>query len=245
MVDSLNNKTVYHKEEYIFMSGNRNVSPVEKLLAVKEYLLGNGSYASIAKKYKVSTTPFKKWVAKYKAFGESAFIKNGHNALYSTAFKHIVVNAYLSGEGSLQDIAIKYKIPTQDTVRQWVLKYNSHREMKSSGTGGATIMTKGRKTTYDERLEIIKYCIEHDNNYAEAAVKYEVSYQQVYSWMKKYETNGVKGLLDKRGRRKPEDEMTELEKLRSENMLLKAKNRQVELENLFLKKLDEIERRRP
>lgn len=244
MVDSLNNKTVYHKEEYIFMSGNRSVSPEEKLLAVKEYLSGHGSYESIAKKYKVSVTPFRKWIAKYKAFGESAFVKRGHNALYSIEFKHKVVNAYLSGEGSLQDIAIKYKIPTQDTVRQWVMKYNGHIELKSSGTGGTTIMTKGRKTTYDERLEIIKYCIEHDNNFAEAAAKYKVSYQQVYSWMKKYETNGVEGLLDKRGRSKPKDEMTELEKLRAENKLLKAKNRQVELENLFLKKLDEIERRR-
>ncbi|GEM_PF-4890869 len=26
-------------------------------------------------------------------------------------------------------------------------------------------MTNGRKTTYDERVEIVKYCIEHQNNY--------------------------------------------------------------------------------
>ena len=40
-------------------------------------------------------------------------------------------------------------------------------------------MTKGRKTTYEERVEIVKYCIEHQNNYAETAQKYQVSYQQV------------------------------------------------------------------
>lgn len=226
------------------MSGNRNVLPSEKLQAVKEYLAGNGSFATIAQKYGVSTSPFKQWVAKYKAFGESAFIRTGHNASYTPEFKTMVAKAYLRGEGSLQDLAIKYKISTQDTVRRWVLKYNGHEELKSSGTGGSIIMTKGRKTTYEERIEIIQYCIEHKNNYAETADKYQVSYPQVYTWVKKYETKGVEGLHDRRGRSKSEIEMTELEKLRAENRLLKATNKRQEMEMTFLKKLDEVERRR-
>ena len=28
-------------------------------------------------------------------------------------------------------------------------------------------MTTGRKTTFDERIEIVQYCIAHDHNYAE------------------------------------------------------------------------------
>ena len=38
--------------------------------------------------------------------------------------------------------------------------------------------------------------------------------------------------------------MSELEKLRAENRLLQAEKRKAELEIAFLKKLDEIERRR-
>lgn len=38
--------------------------------------------------------------------------------------------------------------------------------------------------------------------------------------------------------------MTELEKLRAENKLLKAQNKRQEMEMAFLKKLGEIERRR-
>lgn len=41
-------------------------------------------------------------------------------------------------------------------------------------------MTKGRKTTYEERVEIVKYCIEHEMDYAQTAEKYQVSYQQIY-----------------------------------------------------------------
>lgn len=51
-------------------------------------------------------------------------------------------------------------------------------------------------------------------------------------------------MTDKRGRTKPKTEMTELEKLRAENRLLKAQNKRQEMEMAFLKKLDEIERRR-
>ena len=105
-------------------------------------------------------------------------------------------------------------------------------------------MTIGRKTTFDERVEVVKYCIEHQNNYAETAQKYQVSYQQVYSWTSKYQKYGVEALQDKRGKRKSKDEMSELEKLKAQNKLLEAENRRKQMEIDFLKKLDEIERRR-
>lgn len=57
-------------------------------------------------------------------------------------------------------------------------------------------------------------------------------------------SQGVEALTDKRGRTKLEAEMTELEKLRAENKLLKAQNKRQEMEMAFLKKLGEIERRR-
>ncbi len=105
-------------------------------------------------------------------------------------------------------------------------------------------MTKGRKTTFDERVEIVQYCIAHDHNYTETAAKFGVSYQQARSYTVKYETGGVDALNDRRGRSKPIKEMSELEKLRAENRILRAEKRQAEMEVSFLKKLDEIERRR-
>lgn len=105
-------------------------------------------------------------------------------------------------------------------------------------------MTKGRKTTYEERVEIVKYCMENEMNYVQTSEKYQVSYQQIYQWVRKYQTNSAEGLVDKRGKRKKENEMSELEKLRMENKLLQAEKRKAELEIAFLKKLDEIERRR-
>lgn len=75
-----------------------------------------------------------------------------------------------------------------------------------------------------------------------ADVSYGVSYQQIYAWVRKYEEKGVAGLVDGRGRNKPESEMTEVEKLRVQNKLLQAQIKDKEMEIALLKKLKELER---
>ena len=222
----------------------RGILPEVKLQAVKDYISGNGSCLSHAGELGVSKTVFTRWVNKYKASGESVFIRTGHNQSYSASFKKCVVEAYLNGEGSYWELAVTYNIPAETTIRQWVLKYNGHEKLKVSETGGNAIMTKGRKTTFDERVEIVQYCIAHDHNYAKTSEQFGISYQQARNYTIKYEKQGVEALRDRRGKRKPEAEMSELEKLRAENRILRAEKEHAQMEADFLKKLAEIERRR-
>ena len=105
-------------------------------------------------------------------------------------------------------------------------------------------MTKGRKTTFEQRVEIVQYCISHTHNYAETAEKYGISYQQVRNYTIKYEKDGIDALQDNRGKRKSYASLTEIERLRAELKLEKSKRQKAEMEVSFLKKLDEIERRR-
>lgn len=71
-----------------------------------------------------------------------------------------------------------------------------------------------------------------------------MSYQQIYSWVRKYKEKGVDGLIDKRGKRKPLEEMTEVERLQTENKMLRAETEQKEMEITVLKKVQAIERGR-
>lgn len=98
-------------------------------------------------------------------------------------------------------------------------------------------MTK-RKTTLEERIQIVLYCHEHNKNYHLSAETYEVSYQQVHQWVKNYEVSGSDGLQDKRGRNKLEQELTAEEKFKLGMKRLERENERLRAENAFLKKLE-------
>ena len=211
--------------------------------AVNKYLVEGSSKEAVAKRLGVGRSSIDRWVSNYQAMGESAFTGSG-NKHYSRELKEQAVKDYLSGKGSLQDVCKEHKIKSCRQLRNWIKVYNGHGELKTSGTGGTVIMTRGRKTSFDERVEIVQYCIANDHNYAETAARYGVSYQQARSYTIKYEAGGIDALRDRRGRSKPLEEMSELERLRAENRILRAEKERAEMEASFLKKLDEIERRR-
>ena len=163
------------------------------------------------------------------------------NKKYSGELKLKAVQDYLKGGGSLRDICHKYKIKNEKSLREWILWYNGHREFKErSSAKGEIYMTKGRKTTQEERAEIVAFCIKHGKDYGLTVENYKVSYQQIYAWVRKYEEKGVQGLTDRRGKAKPENELTEEDRLRQENKILQAKIKDQEMEIALLKKLREL-----
>lgn len=216
----------------------------EKLKYVLRCIEGEDSITHTASLLGIHESSLRQWIRNYQSLGIEGLNTENQNSNYPAVFKEMAVKDYLSNMGSLSDICEKYGLRSKETLRRWILKYNSHKELKASRIGGMLIMTKGRKTTYDERVEIVKYCIEHQNNCAETAEKYQVSYQQVYAWTNKYKKSGVEALQDKRGKRKNASEMSELEKLKARNKLLEAEIRRKQMEIDFLKKLEEIERGR-
>ena len=105
-------------------------------------------------------------------------------------------------------------------------------------------MTKSRRTTQEERIAIAEECLAIGKDYGAIALKYEVSYQQVYTWTKRYEELGASGLEDRREKRtKDQTPRTELEELKIELAKVKHQLHLTEMERDLLKKLEEIERR--
>ena len=163
------------------------------------------------------------------------------NNKYSKEMKLQAVKDYLNGEGSYETLKEKYKLRSSTQLKNWVMWYNGHKEFKErSSAKGEIYMTKGRKTTQEERAEIVAFCIEHGKDYGLTVETYKVSYQQIYAWVKKYKEKGVNGLTDRRGKTKPENELTEEDRLRQENKILQAKIKDQEMELALLKKLREL-----
>ena len=185
-----------------------------RAMVSKEYLDGLGSYEYLAAKYQIGSTQLREWVDKYRQHGLSAFQSKKGNTPYSSEFKTLCAVAVLSEEGSVDDIVAKYNISSRKLLRDWISMYNANRELKDYNPKREVYMAEARrKTTIDERMEIVHYCIEHNRNYN----LYDVSYSLVYSWVKKYDADGEEGLSDKRGHYKTDGEVDELERLRSEN----------------------------
>ena len=163
------------------------------------------------------------------------------NKRYSKELKLEAVQSYLKGEGSYEELRKRYGLLSSTQLKNWVKWYNGHKEFKDRrGAGTEIYMTKGRKTTQEERAEIVAYCIEHGKDYPLTIQTYGVSYQQVYAWVRKYEDRGIDGLRDGRGRTKPVEELNETERLKLENKILKAQLKDAEMENKLLKKLREL-----
>lgn len=114
------------------------------------------------------------------------------NKSYPAELKYQAVADYLSGAGSLRAICKKYKIGNKKRLQDWIKLYNSHKELKCH-TGGSR-MTKGRDTTYEERIAPVHECIENGYNYTGIAQKHKVGYQQIYTWVQKYKKDGEEGV---------------------------------------------------
>ena len=217
------------------------VSAEVKIALVKRYMRGEGSIAVLSKSVGVSSEAFRTWLRNYESNGTGVFFEQRWRR-YSAALKESAVRDYLSGNGSQDAICKKYGIRSRHQLQIWIMKYNGHEKLKTTGTGGRAIVTKGRKTTFEERISIVADCIESGLDYNATAEKFHVSYQQFYTWVRKQKEKGIDGLKDGRGRKKPEEEMSKLERLRLENRIQKAQLLRQQMEIDFLKKLKELER---
>ena len=231
------------------MGRKPKISYEEKIQAVEDYLSGKESAVNIARRLnleKGGDDKIRLWVRKYKTNGPEALLSKERNNSYTKEFKQIVVEEYINGEGSLENLAIKHQIPAPSTILNWISKYNNLKELKDYNPEPEvyTKMAYRKKTTIEERKEIVKYCLDNNKDYKTTASRYDVSYSQVYSWVKKYLSEGEEGLLDCRGKRKVESQLTELEKVQRENKILKATVKELQMERELLKKVQEIERRR-
>lgn len=153
---------------------------------------------------------------------------------YSSELKEQAVFDYLDGKGSLTDICQEFDISSHSVLLKWLKRYTSGEDLKTTSKGYSR-MKQGRKTTFEERLEIVNYTIAHEKDCQAAIEKFGISYQQVYSWVRQFEKNGSQGLVDRRGKgvdSKPN--LTEAEELQLKIKQQEARIKYLEMENGLL-----------
>ena len=98
-------------------------------------------------------------------------------------------------------------------------------------------MKKKRRTTYEERITIVKDCVENGRNFGKTAQKYNVSYEQVYPWVKRFSELGESSLEDHREKRiEKQEARTELEEMKVKVAQLEHELYMTRMERDLLKK---------
>ena len=219
-----------------------------KLEIVKRYLKGE-SPSVLANEYKLeqkTDNPIRYWARRYESLGNKAFDNFPKNKPYSKELKQQIIDDYLNGVDSYRGLANKYNITSATVVLNWIRKYNNDIEIKDYEPKGDVYTMKSRKTTLEERLEIVNYVLSNDNDYKGAADKYSVPYANVYNWVKKYNESGEDGLSDSRGRpssKEPKHELSDIEKKDIEIEKLKKELERSKMVIEVLKKNIEIQER--
>lgn len=224
------------------MSRISKISPQEMEQACLDYLHGESSISELSASLHVNNSTIRRWGAIYKKHGISAFIRKTKNRSYSKEFKEELVRKYISGENSSLELSSLYNI-SDSVLLKWIRLYNANIELKDYMPIQEVYMAEARrKTTIEERIQIVKYCIDHNRNYKETAKLYDVSYSQVYSWVRKYDRDGEDRLKDWRGRHKSDTEVDELKRLRRENKRLKHQLEEKDIIVELLKKVRDLGR---
>ena len=195
----------------------------QKIEACEKYINGYGSICSISDELGIAYESFRRWLLKYRNNGKNCFEELNINNSYTSEFKIKVIKEYLDGKGSLADIAARNNI-TDSMVIRWLNKYNNGEEIKDYNPKSEVYSMKSRKTTLEERIEIVKYALDNNND-----------------WVKMYNEQGEEGLKFHRGRLKNSiTELTELEKKELEIAKLKLELEKHKRAEEILKKNLEI-----
>ena len=106
---------------------------------------------------------------------------------------------------------------------------------------------KAKETTYEERLEIVKWVLDNNKNYIKAAEKFNLNYALVYKWTQSFLKEGEEGLKYKKRGPKfkneiDESKLTDTEKLKLELEKEREIRKRLELELEVLKKKEAMEK---
>ena len=148
----------------------------------------------------------------------------GRKSKVSNELKVELVKMILEGKGTIQGLSKEYNV-AKSSLMTWKKKYleigeesikvedkNRHysretkdKAVKSYLNNEGSLFEICKK--YDiASVSVLNYWISQNNNhdYNLTIRKFGISYQQIYSWVKKYEKGGIDALADNRGKRHSE-----------------------------------------
>lgn len=154
-----------------------------KLQAILDYDKGKKSIIQLCNELDCAHTSIWDWMHGYRSQGED-FFDNKTNKAYTEKLKLTVIKGYLLKKDSSYYLAKKYRTHSKLIVLNLVSKYNKGMGIKDYNPKPEVYKTKARKTTFEERVEIAKYCINNYDGFKGTVDKYNTPYSLVYQFIR-------------------------------------------------------------
>lgn len=221
-------------------------SKEDKIRVCQDYENGDKSFSELAEELGANVEVIRRWYLRYKNFGKDVFLPKKYICNYNKEFKGNLITEYSNGS-SLADLSGKYNIAAS-IIHRWIDKWYNCRHIETSNARGEVPIMKSRKTTFEERLEVVNWIIANNMDYGKAAEKFSLNYAIVYKWTKAFKESGEDALRYKKRGPKPqknlEDSSTdELERLKIELKKERKLREELEFAVEILKKKEELERK--
>lgn len=218
-------------------------STTEKLRLLSEFQDSPDTLTVFSDYRSIRPSSMTRWIKQYLHAGLAGLLRNPHNQQYSKALKVKAVKSYLEEHLTYQEIGSRFQIRNISVLNQWIIQYNNG-NLTATNVARKRQRNMGRKVSFDEKVEIVKWIMNHEDNYTAATEKFDITYQRAYSWVRKYRQSGHWEVLkDQRGKNRNKVPVTEVEKLRAEVRKLRAEAEEREIQIAFAKKLMEIRNR--
>ncbi|WP_261975036.1 IS66 family insertion sequence element accessory protein TnpA, partial [Lactiplantibacillus plantarum] len=140
----------------------------EKLALITEFQSSSLSITAFSKQHGLDHHTIGQWELRLQRDGINGLMATTKNQHYSKAFKQMIIQAYLNGEGTLQELTNKYQMRSTSQLRNWLIKYNRDQTVTASPSR-KQVPKMNRKTTFNERVEIVEWINKGNHSYSEAA----------------------------------------------------------------------------
>ncbi|WP_337121327.1 transposase [Limosilactobacillus fermentum] len=135
-------------------------STTTKLRLLSQFQNVNESLKVFADYHNVGAGSLKRWIQQYLTGGLANLERPVHNRRYPKKLKLRAVRDYRNHRLPTKEILLKYDIRGLSQLRNWVILYNNGKEPVRK-----RVRKMGRKVSYDEKIEIVKWVLKHTCSY--------------------------------------------------------------------------------
>lgn len=159
--------------------------------------------------------------------------------MYTTELKLEIVNHYLTGTVSANQLAKKYHIGSKSDIYKWVSAYQKH--------GIESLRSSSRNYSGDFKIAVVEYIHNTGASIRATAAHFNIaSHPTISRWKRIYDEEGKEALYEERRGRASKMKKSNIEKTKTykqttdSNEDLLAEVQRLRMENEYLKKLNAL-----